>query len=135
MSPGGRHGHKVRELKRRIDAVLEEERERHTPPPPPISSEHAAIRERIERREAEIEGRIGRFVRAVAALDPRLPEDASFQEAHRALMDLRDHPGHPELVEGYIEIACDDFIDLWKLHEEERDLLVSLGVDPRPWRW
>jgi hypothetical protein len=133
VSPGGRHGHKVRELKRRIDAVLEEERERHTPPPPPISSEHAAIRERIERREAEIEGRIGRFVRAVAALDPRLPEDASFQEANRALMDLRDHPGHPELAEESIEIACDDFIDLWKLHEEERDFLESQGVDPRPW--
>jgi hypothetical protein len=135
VSPGGRHGHKVRELKRRIEAVLEEERERHTPPPPPISSEHAAIRERIERREAEIEGRIGRFVRAVAALDPRLPEDASFEEADRVLMDLRDHPEHPELAEESIEIACDDFIDLWKLHEEERDLLVSRGVDPRPWGW
>jgi hypothetical protein len=132
MSPGGRHGHKIRELKRRIDAVLEEERAAQEPPPP-ISAEHAAIRERIERREAEIEGRIGRFVRAVAALDPRLPEDASFQEANRALMDLRDHPGHPELAEESIEIACGDFIDLWKLHEEERDFLAGQGVDPRPW--
>jgi hypothetical protein len=47
MSLGGRHGHKVRELKRRIDAVLEEERENRRPPPPPISAEHAALRERI----------------------------------------------------------------------------------------
>jgi hypothetical protein len=135
MSPGGRHGHKIRELKRRIDAVLEEERAAREPPPPPISSEHAAIRDRIERREAEVDARIGRFVRAVAELHPRLPEDASLLEAHRALMDLRDHPGHPELAEESIEIACDDFIDLWKLHEEERDLLVSRGVDPRPWGW
>jgi hypothetical protein len=123
----------VRALKRRIDAVLEEERERHRPPPPPICAEHAAIRERIDRREAEIEARIGRFVRAVAALDPRLPEYASFEDANRALMDLRDHPRHPELVEGYIEIACDDFIDLLELHEEERDFLESQGVGPLPW--
>jgi hypothetical protein len=58
MSPGGRHGHKVRELKRRIDAVLEEERAVREPPPPPISSEHAAMRDRIERELAELEGQI-----------------------------------------------------------------------------
>ena len=135
MSPGGRHSRKIRKLKRRIDAVLEEERAAREPPPLPICAEHATIRERIERREAEIEARIGRFVRAVAALDPRLPEDASFEDADRALMDLRDHPEHPELVEGYIEIACDDFMDLWELHDEERDFLESRGVDPRPWDW
>jgi hypothetical protein len=73
-------------------------------------------------------------VRAVAELHPRLPEDASLLEANRALMELRDHPGHPGLVEDYIEIACDEFMDLWKLREEERDFLVSQGVDPRPWR-
>jgi hypothetical protein len=135
MSPGGRHGHKVRELKRRMDAVLEEERERRRPPSPPVSAEHAAIRDRIERREAEIDARIGRFVRAVAELHPRLPEDASLLEANRALMEFRDHPRHPELVEDYIEIAGGDLIDLWKLHDEERDFLVSQGVDPRPWGW
>jgi hypothetical protein len=58
MSPGGRHGHKIRELKRRIDAVLEEERASREPPPPPISEEHAAMRERIERELAELEGQI-----------------------------------------------------------------------------
>jgi hypothetical protein len=50
--PSGRHGHKIREYKRRIDALLEAERERRKPPPPippPISEEHAAMRERIER--------------------------------------------------------------------------------------
>jgi hypothetical protein len=135
MSPGGRHGHKIRELKRRMDAVLEEERERWRPPPPPVSAEHAAMRDRIERREAEVDARIGWFVRAVAELHPRLPEDASLLEANRALMELRDHPGHSELVEEYIEIACYESIDLWKLLEEERKFLVSQGVDPRPWRW
>jgi hypothetical protein len=47
MSPGGRHGHKIREYQRRIDAVLERERERRRPPPPPISAEHAALRQGI----------------------------------------------------------------------------------------
>src|SRR5918994_3982023 len=50
--PAGRHGHKIREYKRRIDALLEAERERRNPPPPPplpISEEHAAMRERVER--------------------------------------------------------------------------------------
>jgi hypothetical protein len=58
VSPGGRHGHKVRELKRRIDAVLDEERAAREPSPPPISVEHAAMRERIERCMAELEGQI-----------------------------------------------------------------------------
>ena len=61
MSPGGRHGHTLRELRRRMDAVLEEERERLGPVPPPISAEHAAMRERIERGLA-------------ALLDPKDPE-------------------------------------------------------------
>ena len=47
--PAGRHGHKMREYKRRIDALLEAERERRRPPPLPISEEHKALRERIER--------------------------------------------------------------------------------------
>ncbi len=45
--PAGRRGHKIREYQRRIDAVLEKERERRKPPPPPISEEHAALRKRI----------------------------------------------------------------------------------------
>jgi hypothetical protein len=50
MSQGGRHGHTIRRLRRRIDAVLEAERERHRPlppPPPPINAEHAALRRQI----------------------------------------------------------------------------------------
>jgi hypothetical protein len=47
--PAGRHGHKIREYQRRIDALLEAERDRHKPPPPPISPAHAALRNRIER--------------------------------------------------------------------------------------
>ena len=48
--PAGRHGHKIREYKRRIDALLEAERERRKPlppPPPPINEEHAALRRKI----------------------------------------------------------------------------------------
>jgi hypothetical protein len=48
--PAGRHGHKMREYKRRIDALLEEERERRKPPPPSISEEHAKLRDRIQHR-------------------------------------------------------------------------------------
>jgi hypothetical protein len=53
--PAGRRGHKIREYKRRIDAVLEDERGRRVPPPPPISEEHAALRRRIAETCAEIE--------------------------------------------------------------------------------
>jgi hypothetical protein len=48
--PAGRHGHKMREINRRVDALLEKERERRQPPlppPPPISEEHAALRKKI----------------------------------------------------------------------------------------
>jgi hypothetical protein len=78
MSPGGRHGHKIRELKRRIDAVLEEERAAREPPPPPISSEHAALRERIERGLAALEGQIpdGKDLDEAVVEDPDLAAPA-----------------------------------------------------------
>jgi hypothetical protein len=78
MSPGGRHGHKIRELKRRIDAVLEEERAAREPPPPPISSEHAAMRDRIERCIAELEGQIpdGKDLDEAVVEDPDLAAPA-----------------------------------------------------------
>jgi succinate dehydrogenase/fumarate reductase flavoprotein subunit len=50
MSQGGKHGHTIRQLRRRIDAVLEQEQERRKPPPPPVSPEHAEMRDRIQRR-------------------------------------------------------------------------------------
>jgi hypothetical protein len=53
--PAGRRGHKIREYKRRIDAVLEDERSRKAPIPPPISEEHAELRRRIAETCAEIE--------------------------------------------------------------------------------
>jgi hypothetical protein len=46
--PGGKRGHALRRTQRRIDALLEEEREYRQPIPPPISEEHAVLRSRIE---------------------------------------------------------------------------------------
>jgi hypothetical protein len=108
MSPGGRHGHKVRELKRRIDAVLEEERERHTPLPPPVSEEHAAIRERIELLWAEF----------IGPLDPESPD---FRE--RLDERIAKDPDIANVGARALEVA-----------REEEEYLASLGVDPRPWR-
>jgi len=53
--PAGRRGHKIREYQRRIDAVLDKERELRRPPPPPISAEHAALREKIIEENRAIE--------------------------------------------------------------------------------
>jgi hypothetical protein len=88
-----------------MDVVLEKERERHRPPPPPISTEHAALRDRIERDWA--------------ALLEQLPE------------------GVVDIAEGVMEnpeLAA-PAADLMVLMLEERDFLVSEGVDPRPWGW
>jgi hypothetical protein len=48
MPHGGRHGHTIRQLRRRIDEVLADDQERRKPPPPPISDEHRALRKRID---------------------------------------------------------------------------------------
>jgi hypothetical protein len=53
--PAGRRGHKIREYKRRIEAMLEEKRGRRVPPPSPISEEHAVLRRRIAETCAAIE--------------------------------------------------------------------------------
>ena len=103
--PAGRHGHKIREYKRRIDALLEAEQERRKPPPPPpppISEEHAAIRERIER--------------AWGAVVKQIPEGTDLEEALDQSEELRDLT-----------------IDISVLIDEERAFLVSQGVDPRPY--
>jgi hypothetical protein len=107
MSPGGRHGHKVRELKRRIDAVLDEERAAREPLPLPISSEHAAMRERIEQLWAEFIG-------------PLDPESRDF----RVKLDRRIAE-NPDLV--------NDAADLLGLMQEEQRFLAGEGVDPRPY--
>jgi hypothetical protein len=105
------------------------------PPPPPISDEHAAIRERIERRGTEIAAMSRQFVHAVAAHDPGLPEDASLDEAFQALTELaqRSH-GCSELVEDYADIA-NDAAGLFVLMREEKEYLAGQGVDPQPWGW
>ena len=104
--PAGRHGHKIREFQRRIDAVLEKERERRrplTPPPPPISEEHAALRKRIA------DG-----LRALR--DPKDPENTNLQKRVWENLDL-------------LHVAS-EVLDL-KL--KEKKLLAEHGVDYRPY--
>ena len=118
--PAGRHGHKMREYKRRIDALLEAERERRrplSPPPPPINEEHAALRRRIA-------------------------------EAYRTLFDPEDpegllDPEDPDLIEWFEE-TYDERVKknpelaniartLIRLKREECSLLAKNGVDHRPY--
>src|SRR5215208_7837244 len=102
--PAGKHGHKIREYKRRIDALLvEAERERRKPPPPPpppISEEHAAMRERVER--------------AWGAVIKLIPEGTDLEEAMDESEEVRDLT-----------------IDILMMEGEEVEFLVSQGVDPR----
>jgi hypothetical protein len=118
--PAGRHGHKIREYKRRIDALLEAERERLrplSPPPPPINEEHAALR----RRMAELYRII---------FDPEDPE---------GLLDPED----PDLIEWFEETydervkenpeLADIARTLIRLRREEWSLLAKNGVDYRPY--
>jgi hypothetical protein len=118
--PAGRHGHKMRQYKRRIDALLEVERERRrplSPPPPPINEEHAALRRQI----AEL-------YRILFA-----PEDPE------ALLDPED----PDLIEWFEETydervkenpELDDIArTLIRLQREEVELLAKNGVDYRPY--
>jgi hypothetical protein len=104
--PAGRHGHKIRKLKRRMDAVLEEERERLrplTPPPPPISEEHAALREKIA------EG-----LRAFH--DPEDPEGTDLAAVVERNPDLLDVVG-----------------EVLELMLKQEKLLAEHGVDHRPY--
>jgi succinate dehydrogenase flavin-adding protein (antitoxin of CptAB toxin-antitoxin module) len=119
--PAGRHGHKIREYKRRIEALLEEEWERRKPlppPPPPINEEHAALRRQI--------------AEALRALfdDPEAPE---------GLLDIED----PDLIEWFEETfderakenpELDNILrKLIRLQREECTLLAKNGVDYRPY--
>jgi hypothetical protein len=103
MSPGGRHSHKVRELKRRIDAVLEEERAAQEPPPPPISAEHAALRERIVEEWRAIE----------------------WDYSHSADTWYGDPLPTPETLNHSVKAAV--------LMRQEKELLAEHGVDYRPY--
>jgi hypothetical protein len=118
--PAGRHGHKIREYKRRIDALLEAERERLrplSPPPPPINEEHAALRRRMAEAYRTL-------------FDPEGPE---------GLLDPED----PDLIEWFEETYDERVKEnpelaniaetlLW-LHGEEDELLTKNGVDYRPY--
>ena len=121
--PAGRHGHKIRQYKRRIDALLEAERERRRPlslPPPPINEEHAALR----RRMAEA------YRTLFEPFDPEDPE---------GLLDSED----PDLIEWFEETYDERVKEnpelaniartLIRLQREERSLLAKNGVDYRPW--
>ena len=118
--PAGRHGHKIREYKRRIDALLEAERERRrplSPPPPPINEEHAALRRRIAEACRTL-------------FDPEGPE---------SLFDLED----PDLLEWFEEKYDErvkenpelhDIIDQYvSLVDQEVELLAENGVDYSPY--
>ena len=118
--PAGRHGHKIREYKRRIEALLEEEWERRKPlppPPPPIDEEHAALRRRI----AELYRTL---------FDP---------EAKEGLLDPED----PDLIEWFEETYDERVKEnpelaniartLIRLQREEVELLAKDGVDYRPY--
>jgi hypothetical protein len=104
--PAGKHGHKMRELGRRIDAVLEKERERRRPlepPPPPISEEHAALRKKVA-------------------------------EGMRVLFDTEDPDGTDLLkrVDENPELATVAARLLGLVRKEEK-LLAEHGVDYRPY--
>ena len=114
--PAGRHGHKMRQYKRRIDALLEAERERRRPlppPPPPINEEHAALRRQI----AELY--------RIVFDDPEKPEGTDpiewfFEER----FDERAKE-NPELHD-----VLDQFISLV---DQEVELLAENGVDYGPY--
>jgi len=104
--PAGRRGHKIREYQRRIDAVLEKERERQRPlgpPPPPISEEHAALRRQIA-------------------------------ECYRALRDPEDPEGADLMkrIQENPKLAGVAARAIW-LGRQEQALLAEHGVDWRPY--
>jgi hypothetical protein len=113
--PAGRHGHKIREYKRRIDALLEAERERRRPlppPPPPINEEHAALRRQI----AELY--------RILFDDPEKPEGTDPIEWFEERFDERARE-NPELHD-----ISGDFMDLVS---KEVELLAENGVDYSPY--
>ena len=81
---------------------------RRQPIPPPISSEHAAMRERIERGLAALLG---------GPVDPKST-------------DLRERLN--ERIAKNTNLA-NDAVDVMVLMQEEQEFLTSLGVDPRPY--
>ena len=113
--PAGRHGHKIREYKRRIDALLEEERERRRPvppPPPPINEEHAALRRQI----AELY--------RILFDDPEKPEGIDKWEWFEERFDERveENPELHDISNQYTSLV-----------DQEVELLAENGVDYGPY--
>ena len=114
--PAGRHGHKIREYKRRIDALLEAERERRRPlppPPPPINEEHAALRRQI----AELY--------RILFDDPEKPEGTDpiewfFEE--RFDERFKENPELHDIIDQYVSLV-----------DQEVELLAENGVDYGPY--
>jgi hypothetical protein len=113
----------MREYKRRIDALLEAERERRkplSPPPPPINEEHAALRRQIAEAYRTL-------------FDPFDPENPE------GLLDPED----PDLIEWFEETYDERVKEnpelaniartLIRLKREEWSLLAKNGVDCRPY--
>jgi hypothetical protein len=102
--PAGRRMHKIREYQRRIDAVLEEEREHLESVPPPINEQHAALRKRMQ--EAH-----------------QILRDAENSEARDPVSGIVDSPDARRAAVRSIQIMY-----------EERRLLEAHGVDWRPYQ-
>jgi hypothetical protein len=115
MSLGGRHGHTIRRLRRRMDAVLEEDRIRRGPIPPPISEEHAAMRERIERAVGAMYEKVAKALEG-KDLDEAVREDPELAFEEACMED-------PEI--GNDAATC------IAMAREESAFLASQGVDPR----
>jgi len=113
--PAGRHGHKMRQYKRRIDALLEAERERRRPllpPPPPINDEHAALRRQI----AELY--------RILFDDPEKPEGTDPFEwfGERFYERAKENPELDDILDKFISLV-----------DQEVELLAENGVDYGPY--
>jgi hypothetical protein len=105
----------MRQYKRRIDALLEAERERLMPlpaPPPPINGEHAALRRQI----AELY--------RILLDDPEKPESIDKLE----WFEERFHERVKENPE--LDNVADEYIDLV---DTEVELLAKNGIDYGPY--
>ena len=113
--PAGRHGHKMRQYKRRIDALLEAERERRRPlppPPPPINEEHAALRRQI----AETYRTLFDDPEKLEGIDKWEWFEEMFGER------VKENPELDDIFDQYISLV-----------DKEVELLAKNGVDYSPY--
>jgi hypothetical protein len=105
----------MRQYKRRIDTLLEAERERRRPPPPPpppINEEHAALRRQI----AELY--------RMLLDDPEKPEGIDKWEWFEERFDerVKENPELDSIPDKYIDLV-----------DKEVELLAENGVDYSPY--